>query len=315
MILVTGANSLLGTNTVLALLERGYRVRALVRRSNEVLDRVEVVRGDVNSEQDLRGAMRGCRAVVHIAAITAQDLLSLEDYSFNWECAVRVARMAREMGLERMIFVSSSNTVGNGTLREPAKEGQAVARPYLGSLYTMSKVRAEREVVQAFERVVIVNPGFMIGAYDSKPSSGAIITRALGRGLVFVPNGGKSFVDVEDVAQAIVGALERGRFGERYLATGVSMSVREFYGVMMRVTGRRFVVVMVPSVLLIGVGYLGNLVRWLGVKSPLTSDNMRILCGMEYYDSEKARVELGMEQRPIEGAIKKAIEYFKQKRG
>lgn len=314
MILVTGANSLLGTNTVLALLEQGYRVKALVRRSNEILDRVEVIKGDVNSDDDLCRAMQGCRAVIHIAAITAQDLLKLEDYRFNWECAVRVAKAARELGLERMIFVSTANTIGNGTQHAPAQEGQRLAKPYSGSLYAQSKVRAEREVLQAFERVIIVNPGFMIGAYDSKPSSGEIIMRAKGRKVVFIPDGGKSFVHVQDVAGAIVGALERGRFSERYLATGVSMSVMEFYDVMQRVTGERFLGVVVPSFLLVGVGYLGNLIRFFGVRSPLTSDNMRILCQREYYDNSKARKELSMESRSIESAIEDAIEYFRTRK-
>lgn len=312
-VLVTGANSLLGTNVTLSLLAKGYKVRALVRQTNDVIDRVEVIRADINDDRALRLAMEGCSAVIHIAAITSQELLHIEDYRFNWECAERVARMADEMSLERMIYVSSANSIGNGTRLSPAREDQLISKPYSDSLYARSKVIAETAVTAAFSRVIIINPGFMIGPYDSKPSSGAIITRAQGHLVVFAPSGGKSFVHVADVATAIVNALQAGEFSQRYLATGSSMSVREFYKLMKKVTGARFMTVTIPSPLLIGTGYIGDLLRLMGIKTTLSSTNMRILCQMEYYDNSKIVSELGMSQTPISNAIKDAVKWFTQR--
>lgn len=311
MILVTGANSMLGTNTVAQLLRTGYKVRALVRHSNEVLDGAEVIIGDVNSDKELYGALQGCSAVIHIAAITAQNLLTLEDYRFNWECAERVAEAAANCRVERMILISSSNTVGNGTEKSPATEEHPLASPYADSLYTQSKIRAEKWVLRKFPQAIILNPGFMIGAYDAKPSSGAIITHALGHRIVFAPPGGKSFVHVADVAQAIVSALNMGRPGQRYLATGVQMSVKEFYELLQQVTGRSFRTVVVPAWLLIGVGYMGTFLRkfW-SLEIPLSAANMKILCRNEYYDNSKIREELGMPQSSIAQAISDAVEWM-----
>lgn len=310
MILVTGANSLLGTNVVIELLNRGYRVRCLVRRTNEVIDKTEVVLGNVNDSGQVGRAMQGCRAVIHIAAITDQDLLRLDDYRFNWECARLVARCAKEAHLDRMVFVSSANTVGNGVLECPAQESRLLAKPYSGSLYAQSKVRAEREVVESFPGTIIINSGFMIGPHDSKPSSGEIITRALGRKVVAIPGGGKSFVHVADVATTVVNALSRGSVGQRYLATGVSMSVRDFYIMMQGVTGYKFRMIRVPDFLLIGAGYIGDFMRCVGIKTPLSSVNTKILCQKEFYDNSKAVCELDMPQSSIEGAIQQAIEWF-----
>lgn len=310
MILITGANSLLGTNVVIELLERGYELRSMVRRTNEILDKTDVFVGDVSRESDLRRAMDGCSAVIHIAAVTAQNLLHLDDYRFNWECAATVARVAAEMGVERLVLVSSANTVGNGSLRNPATEDEPLRKPYADSLYARSKLKAEKVVLEIFPQTVIVNPGFMLGAYDAKPSSGEIIMRTVGRSVVFAPAGGKSFVHVRDVASAIAGALTSGHYGERYLATGASMSVRDFYKVLQRVTGRRFRTVVVPAFILVGVGYAGDLLRKCGIRTPVSSTNMRILCCEEYYCNDKAVSDLSMSQSCIEQAVADAAEWF-----
>lgn len=313
MILVTGANSLLGTNVVIELLARDYKVRALVRRSNKVLDNgIELIVGDVNSDADLHRAMEGCSGVIHIAAITAQDLLRVEDYRFNWECAQRVAEMATTLGVERFTFISSANTIGNGTAAKPADETEPLKWPYSGSLYTQSKVRAEAEVLKAFPRAMIINPGFMLGAYDSKPSSGEIIRRAQGHTRVFAPRGGKSFVHVRDVAVAVVNSLSMGRSGERYLATGVSMSFTEFYGLMQQVTAQPMKILIVPSWLLRVAGIFGAFLRTLGLKIPISGANMGILCQSEHYDNSKISRELQMPQTPILQAVQEAIDWFEQ---
>jgi nucleoside-diphosphate-sugar epimerase len=83
-VFVTGANGLLGTNLVLMLLERGFCVVALVRRKgsfvNPEFENLHLLEGDLLSTDKLNLGICGCRYVVHVAANTSQNLLSVEDY-------------------------------------------------------------------------------------------------------------------------------------------------------------------------------------------------------------------------------------------
>lgn len=314
-ILVTGANSLLGTNIVLELLARAqYEVRVIVRHTNAVLEdpRVELVRANVADVGELEKAASGCDAVVHVAAVTAQDLLHVEDYRFNWECVEKIVEVARRVSIERIILVSSANTIGNGTASEPSEEDTPLESPYADSLYAQSKIRAEQALLRGFENSVIINPTFMIGAWDAKPSSGQIIMMGYGRRVIFAPSGGKNFVSVGAVAGAVCQALERGRPGQRYLAAGVNLSTRDFFRRLCALTRKRSLIVTVPSFLLIGAGYVGDALRWLGVHTSVSSVNMKILCQMEYYSNIKAHGELKMKDTDIDESILQAVEWFKE---
>lgn len=304
MVLVTGANSFLGTYIVAELIKQGYSVRSLVRHSAAVLEQTDLMIGNVNSPSDLQRAMVGCDTVIHIASITAQNLIRLDDYRFNWECAQKVAQAATGNGIKRLIYISTANTVGNGTPHHKATEEREPEVPYSKSLYTQSKLKAEKATLDNFPRAIIINPSFMIGAWSGRPSSTTIISRTAGRRVVFIPNGAKSFVNSRDVATATVNAITQGREGERYLASGTTMTIREFYTLMQKISGTRFHMITTPNVLLLIGGLLGNALRFLGFKTPVSLFNMQILCCHEYYNNSKAINELSMPQTSIEEALR-----------
>ncbi len=154
----------------------------------------------------------------------------------------------------------------------------------------------------------------MIGPYDGKPSSGAIIQMGYGKKLIFHPPGGKNFVNVEDAAAGVVDALEKGKNGEAYLLAGENLSYRQFFKKLGNQTGQRPILIQVPRFILLSAGYLGNFLRFLGIKTPLTSINMKILCVRNYYSNQKTRSELGTAFYPIENGIRKAIHWFKEHR-
>ena len=316
-ILVTGANSLLGTNLLAVYAAQGVRVRALVRRSNADLDRwaaeglLELCMGNVSDPADLRRAMAGCDAVVHIAAITDQALPRYAMYrDFNVGGLQKVVEAMRAVGVGRLVFVSSANTVGNGTLRAPANESCPPAAPFSTMYYGRSKVEAERYLASVGDiDWTVVCPTFMLGAYDSKPSSGQLIVMGYGKRVVFSTPGGKNFVSVSAAAEALACSVERGRRGERYLLGGVNMSLRDFF----KLLNPRATVVVVPSFLLVAAGAVGNVLRWLGVHTPLSVDNLRVVCTKEYYTAEKARQELGLRDTEVRACIDEAVGWFRER--
>ena len=153
----------------------------------------------------------------------------------------------------------------------------------------------------------------MIGAWDSRPSSGRIILLCYGRRVMFHPLGGKNFVAAGDVARGIVAVLKRGHNGERYLLSGENRTYAEFYRLLAARTGCRQHLVRIPVRVLLAAGAVGDLLARLGVRSEISRTNMRILCIGNYYTNAKSVRELGVLYRPLSEAVNEAVEWFRSR--
>lgn len=319
-VLVTGANGLLGHNVVLELEKRLCEIQIIVRSTDKIYfdtDDIEIFKANFTDHHTLKQAAHGCDAIIHIAAVTATDLLHYEDYSkVNVDGAAQIIKVADELNISKLIFVSTANTVGFGTENIPADENAAIQYPFTESLYARSKAQAEKLFVQAsllpHRHVIIINPTFMIGAYDTKPSSGKLMLMGYKKRLLFIPKGGKSFVPVTDVAVAVCNALTLGNNGERYLASGANLSFKDFYILQKQLGGYKQCLIEVPDFILLGVGKIGDLIRKLGLKTEVCSMNIRQLLIREYYKNQKAQTELLMPDTKIRPAILEAITWFRQ---
>ncbi|MEG2605733.1 MAG: NAD(P)H-binding protein [Mucinivorans sp.] len=312
-ILITGANSFLGTNVVLELASRQIATRAIVRHTNPTIEGVEtldIYKGDLSSLAELTQAAMGCDCIVHIASITSQSLPRYKLYrDFNVGMMENVIAAARATGIKRIIYVSSANTIGNGTgPDDPADETREATPPFSRMFYGRSKVEAEAVLRRATDLdYTIVNPTFMLGAYDNKPSSGALIMMGYARRFVFVPVGGKNIVSVHAAASALCNAIEVGRRGENYLLSGESITIRDF----MRLVNPHAHIIIMPRLLLIAAGYVGDVLRFFGLHTALCANNMRVICQREYYSGSKAARELGLARTSISEAIDQAVCWFR----
>ncbi len=314
-VLLLGATGLLGHNVLQRLLAEGHRVVVLVRRRRSLRIPVtgfEVLESPSFDNDALLCAAEGCEAVVNCAGVTDMSLLHLEDYlGVNRDLCVRVIAAMKHHGIRRLVHVSTVNTIGHGTESHPADESQPMRPPFADSFYARSK-RLGEEVVQEGMRdypgmeAVIINPGYMLGAYDVKPSSGRMLLAAYRKPLMFAPRGGKAFVHVADVAQAAVNALERGVPGNRYIVVNsqACMSIKELYRLQAAVCGYRQRVVTAPDWLLLAAGRVGDLLRLMGVKTQVSTCNIRQLLVREYYDNHHGLCDLGFSETPIADAIR-----------
>lgn len=317
-VLVTGANGFLATNAIAALVEAGYEVRGLLRRKGAFIGRVcpelELMEGSFTDDRTIGEALVGCDYVVHIAALTDQSA-SAEDYrKINVDATVRLAGKAVEAGVRRLVYVSSANAFAYGSKENPGDETKPTRPPFTESQYALSKAAAQKEVMKFKDRmdVVVVNPTFMIGPMDIKPSSGRIITMAYGRKVMAAPPGGKNFVHVGDAARGIVAALQKGRSGEAYLLCGENMNYHDFYSTLSRVSGKKMRLIDVPGKLLLAVGHVCDLLYKIGIKTDATLTNMKLLCIDNYYTNAKARKDLGIDFRSAEDAIRDAVGWFRE---
>lgn len=318
-VLVTGANGLLGHNVVFELLKRHHQVRIIVRTIQNIyfdLTAVEVFIGNFTDDKTLEKAAADCDAIIHIAAVTATNLIHYEDYSqINVIGARKVVNIANKLNINKIVFVSSANTIGFGTEQLPSDECYKMEFPFTESFYAQSKMEAEQIFITASktanQHIVIVNPTFLIGAYDTKPSSGKLMIMGYRRRLMFVPKGGKNFVAVKNVADVICNALTQGRNGERYLASGVNLSFKEYYKLQKQVGNYQQYLIEIPDFLLIMIGKLGDILRKFRIRTELCSMNLQQLMIREYYNNQKSKTELKLEETDLKIAVKEAIDWFK----
>ncbi|MCB0635560.1 MAG: NAD-dependent epimerase/dehydratase family protein [Lewinella sp.] len=319
-VLLTGASGLLGGNVARLLHQRGYALRLLARPGSR-LDHLadldyELVETQFDQAGQLPTAVHGCDAVIHAAANTAQWPNRLDHFHpVNVQATIDLVTAAREAGVGKFVFVSTANTIGPGTRDAPGNEWNEFELYALGSGYINSKFLAERYVLEQAGRgfpAVVVNPTFMLGELDVKPSSGRLLIHALQSRRHWVPPGGKNFIPVRDAAQGVVGALEKGRPGERYLLAGENLSFREFFALVDRVADARTPQVPLPRWLILLVGRAGD---WWGRLSgqavPINAVTSRLMCLDNFYTGAKAREELAMPDTPLEEGIREAIAWFR----
>jgi dihydroflavonol-4-reductase len=318
-VLVTGANGLLGSNIVRELEKRGLGARAMVRPDARLLSlkgcKPEYFFGDITVYEDLELAARDCDYIIHTAAVTRQTLPRLKDYmQVNLGGTKNVIEAAFRNKVKRLIYVSSTNSIGYGNKTNPGTEEKPAMKPYTESYYAISKFMAEKEVLDAVDRrgldALILNPSFMIGPNDSKPSSGSVLLIGYRNRIVFLTSGGRNFVPVEDVAEAACNALSKGRKGEKYLLTNENLTYREFFDLVDDITGFKRIKIILPSFLVKSVGILGSLASKSGRDVLLNHNNAKILTVRNFYSAEKAFRELDFHQSDIRTAIRRALDWF-----
>lgn len=318
-VLLLGATGLLGHNVLQRLMAEGHQVVAVVRRADGIKlpkGGWETVEGSILDYEVLSKAARGCDAIVNCAGCTDMSLHYVDFLQVNLGVCRLLVRLMDEQGIKTLVHTSTVNTIGFGTADKPADESFPMVKPFKGNFYADSKFGGEQAVLKAAtegRHVVVVNPGFMLGPWDVKPSSGRMLLAAYRKPLMFAPRGGKAFVHVGDVAQAIVHALTRGENGRRYIAVNAHacLTIKELYEMQAQVCGYRQKVIEVPDWLLLAAGRVGDVLRRMGVKTQVSTSNIRQLLVRENYTNRYAISELGMKETSIEVAIKEFHEYRK----
>ena len=319
-VVVTGANGFLGCNVVRQLIKEGHEVRIFIRpeANTQGLQGVdcENIHGDLLDEQSLIRATAGCDAIIHAAANTSQWPTYYSFYeAINVKGTGHVLNAARKNSVRKLIHVSTSNTFGYGTKTKPGTEQTEYAFLHLKSGYITSKYQAQQLALDEYKKhgipVVLVNPTFMIGPYDAKPSSGKIVRMGLNKKVQIFPAGGKNFIHVRDAAVAICNALTLGFDGECYLLANENLTYREFFSKLNRVTNQHPLMVQLPEVVIRSAGLVGSMVEKITHKPfSLNAVNARLISIGHYYSGQKAVDQLKMPQTPIETAIREAIEWW-----
>lgn len=321
-VLVTGANGFLGTNLVHDLHLQGYDIRIIVRKGADLrsLQGVpcEVVYGNIDNQQDVLAAVEGCGVVLHAACITGQWSIPFEEYErVNFTATKYIADACLQLGVKRLVYVSTANTMAPGSKAAPGSELGGFTLFRANSGYINSKYLAQQYVLEMVAGkglpAVVVNPTFMIGPMDVKPSSGKLLLYGLRGSVVFYPSGGKNFVYIKDVSRGIINAITKGKAGDCYLLAGHNLSYREFFRLVQASAGKRKLLVPIPRFALMLAGRAGSLIGKITRRSgKLSYTSSFLLCLGNYYTGKKSERDLELEYTPMEVAVGSALQWFKQ---
>jgi dihydroflavonol-4-reductase len=243
-VLLTGATGFLGSWVARTLVEAGMRVRVLVRRPERLrpladLD-LDVMRGDVLQPDSIDAAAANVDAIVHCAGDVSWRRRDGERVTrVNVEGTRNVLQVAQRRAL-RLLHTSSTATIGPTRRPQLLDETSPGPRDELDFAYPASKRASERLVLAHAASggdAVVLNPGIIYGPGDAHGGSTQLIARYVRGELTGHVDGGASYCDVRDAAAAYVGALRRGRSGERYILAGVNRSHAELRAELQRLTG------------------------------------------------------------------------------
>lgn len=321
--LVTGGAGFLGSSVVRQLVERGVEARVLLLPGEQTdniddLD-VELVTGDVLDRARITEAVTGVDTVFHAAAVYkswAPDPTAM--YRVNLSGTFNVLEAARRAKVERVVYTASIVSLGRPPSGRLGDETTAYEAWDLDFPYSRTKYLS-RELAEDFARwdldVRVVCPGVILGPGDIAPTpSGRLIINTLKGGMPFYTDGGASYVDVRDVARAHLAAAEKGRAGERYIATAHNLSVKEFMTAISHAAGKATRYYRIPQRLARAtVTAMEARARRTGTEPLVARNFFEYALLPAYYDNAKSKRDLGVSYRPFDETLRDAIEYFRDR--
>lgn len=320
-VFITGATGFVGGHVARSYAAEGASLRLLTRWTSrldslEGLD-AEVVSGDLREPEKLRTALTGCDALVHVAAdyrLWVRDPKAM--YDTNVDGTRELLRLAREVGVQRVVYTSSVATMGfkeDGTI---VNEETPVGLGDMIGHYKRSKFLAEQQAIRAAQggqHVVILNPTTPIGPGDAKPTpTGRIIVDFLNKKFPAYVDTGLNLVDVAEVARMHVVALERGTPGERYILGGENLTLKQILDRMSSITGLPSPTMKVPHAVAMIFAFFDETIvgKMLDMEPRATVEAVRMGKKMMFASSAKAERELGFQVLPIYHALRSAIDWF-----
>jgi len=322
-ILLTGANGLLGNNLTRELLARNYEVTVLLLEeslSTPGLDGLPVQRcfGNILDKEAVDKAVSGHDMVIHAAASTQvyppRDEVIRE---VNITGTGNVIEACLKHKVIRLVHVGSAISFAPGTPLNPGDENGGYTGSKYGLDYFDSKYEAQKLLLKAVATrgldAVVVNPTFMIGPYDTRPSSGAFILALYNRRIPVYTQGSKTYIAVKDAAVAIANSLTMGQAGECYILGNFSLTYKQACEQIAEVTGVDGPRFTLPSTMVKIYGIFNSFYGRISGKLPaVTKEIAWISCEDHCYSGEKAREKLHMPRTSISIAISECFEWFRQ---
>jgi dihydroflavonol-4-reductase len=313
---VTGGTGFIGKHLIRKLRERGDEVVALVRdRSRAAGIDAQLVEGDLSNDDAIRQGVAGCDAVFHVGATYKVGVPRSEHdgmYDANVRGTERVIDSAVDAGVGRIVYVSTGNVYGN-TRQQVVDETYVRPQPpdFL-SYYDETKYLAHQVALDRIAKgapVVIVQPGGVIGPDDHSELGNMIDQTRTGKlKMRMFPEAGFNFIYVEDVAEGILLAHDRGRIGESYNLAGEKATIGDLVDKTAALVGRKPPRVTMPPVMMKMAIPVGPVVGKVMGFPPNLGELIKTSDGVTFWMTDKkARDELGFAPRDFDTAMRQTL--------
>ena len=334
MIFITGCTGLLGSHLVAEIVkgqksEDKSQIKLLCRENSdlsllkkvlsrydfdEIPNNIEFVYGDVLDYDVLEEAMRDVDEVYHCAAVVSFDASDKNSLMrVNVEGTRNMVNAALQCGVKKFCHVSSIAALGRALEGETIDENSPWTHSKNNSVYSNSKHEGEMEVWRGIAEglnATIVNPSLILGA-GKWDSSSCELFNTIAKGFPFYTTGINGFVDVKDVARAMIMLMENNKFGQRYCLNGALISYQDLFKLMadnFKVKAPYIKVGKFLSEIAWRVFWLIGKIK--GKKPLITKETARTATRRYSYSSAKIIKELNFTFTPIEESVREICENF-----
>jgi len=321
-VFLTGATGFVGHHVAKVLAVQGAELRLLVRKSSSLknLEGIsgDTVVGDLLRPETFAPAIAGCDAVMHVAAdyrLWVRDPDAM--YRANVDGTRELLRLAREVGVPRVVYTSSVATMHFRSDGIVINEDTPVSLADMVGHYKRSKFLAEQQAIAAAQdgqQVIILNPTSPIGPNDQKPTpTGRILLDFLSGKFPAYMDTGLNLVDVAEVARTHVAALTAGTPGRRYILGGENLTLKQILDKMSAITGIPSPTAKIPFAVAATYAFFEGLItgRIRGKEPRATLEEVRMGRKKMFASSARAQQELGFRILPVYPAMRAAIEWFR----
>ncbi|HOA79220.1 MAG TPA: NAD-dependent epimerase/dehydratase family protein [Bacilli bacterium] len=319
--IVTGATGFIGYVVVLELIKKGYAPVKIITRSEKNLYRfkdmpVTAAIGDVTDKEFVNAQITPGSAIFHLAGVV--DIGSVKNkavHETNVLGCENIVEACLRNKAKKLIYTSSVSVINppkSGLISEPT----TFDYKGLTGQYALSKTRATAYIMDKCKseglNAVVVYPTAVIGPYEYNISNiGQVVLDYINRRLNCYVKGAYDFVDVRDVAAAIVAAYEKGKSGEGYILNGERVDLNKLFAIMNKKINRTKMPLRLPLWFVKAALPLAELYyRVRGKKPVFSSCSIKTLQLNSRFDNAKAREELGFNPRPAAESICDMIDWF-----
>ena len=319
--IVTGGAGFIGSHLVGLLVDRGESVVVVEKPGVDVRHlppEVEIRLADIRDRQATRQAVQGGRFVYHLAAnpnLWARDRSEFE--AVNHHGTIHVLEAALTSGAERVVHVSTESILTRARSTRPIAEDVEIELSDAVGPYCRSKLRAENVALNLGKGgapVVVVNPTMPVGPGDRGVSPPTRLIRDFcNRKLPARMDCTLNLIDVRDLAEGVVRAMDRGRPARRYLLGGANLNLLGLLEHLSVLTGVPVPRWSVPYPLGLAVAIASEAWADLISGSPprATVTGVRLTRRLMHFDPEKSLAELGLRPRPVQESLDDAVAWLR----
>ena len=319
--IVTGAAGHIGNVLVRQLLKQGREVTALALPNEDVSPlkdlKVNIVYGDVTDRDFVFKFIEEGSVVFHLAGIIDIGTIPEEKVNHvNVDGTKNIVDACIQNKAKKLIYLSTVHII------DPQKHGDILVEPTVFDknkiigIYAKTKLEATEYIFDACKNkglnATVLYPSGVLGPYDYKISElGQVVLDYMNHKLLAYVKGGYNFVDVRDVADATISAVEKGRAGEGYILSGSVVSLKELLMLINKKIGRKDLPPKLALWFVRAFAGISNFYYKVRGKKPVFSKySLYTLNANCNFSNEKARKELGFNPRSAEESVNDSVDWF-----